>query len=351
MGNHPAQLRSLIVTCLLSLVTLGIAATPALAKNERVYTAVFGGQVNKTKSQPRQTADKTAAEQAAAEQAADKAKVKAAEEQRAQEVAEAKITEAQAATKAAEEKTAIETEETVNNKKRAEEVAAASNTPAEEDVCTVASGDECQPGKPGEGPGQFKRPEGVAVNDATGDVYVIDAIKAEADEARVQEFNEAGEYLTEFPRIPATATGIAVDNCKNVLDEPCSKSRYLSGRRRVCRGLVWSGRGLQVHGRRACASCWDSPKQETLNFITVLRWTPKEKSGFPLGTGKKSKSYSDAEPNVFLSSTAVPQLYRGYTEHGDIYSGLAVDSKDDSVSSHWLGYLWQAQQFRRSADS
>ena len=258
-GNHLARLRSLIVTCLLSLVTLGIAAAPALAKNERVYTAVFGGEVNKTK---------------------------------------------------------------VTEKEEGKPV-----TEAEENVCTVASGDECQPGKPGEGPGQFKRPEGIAVNDETGDVYVIDAKRAEANEARVQEFNEAGEYLTEFPRIPATATGIAVDNCKNVLDEPCSKLEdpsvgdvYVAGSFGQGGVYKFTADGVPLVGIK------------TGNNDHGVAVDPEGKVW--VSARDEIESYSDAEPNVFVSSVDLQEHrgseYYGHSEHGDTYSGLAVDSKDDS---------------------
>lgn len=50
---------------------------------------------------------------------------------------------------------------------------AAKGGPALEDVCTVASKDECQSGKESNEPGGFEFPEGVAVA-ADGGVYVAD---------------------------------------------------------------------------------------------------------------------------------------------------------------------------------
>jgi hypothetical protein len=153
-GSGAPSSRVLVSTVLVSLCALCFTATPALAKYERVYSAVFGGEVNKTKVQQRE--------------------------------------------------------------KEIEEKGSSVVTPAEEDVCTVASGDVCQPGKAGEGPGQFRFPtnnknfqegsSGVAVNDETGDVYVVDF------GGRVQEFSEKGEYLGQFPATGGGDRTIAIDN-------------------------------------------------------------------------------------------------------------------------------------------
>jgi hypothetical protein len=92
-------------------------------------------------------------------------------------------------------------------------------------------------GEPGSGPGQFKEPVGVAVNDATGleagegDVYVVDS-----GNDRVERFNSSGVYLGQFngsgtyevegkeEHGAAAPSGafqepeqIAVDNCTNQL--------------------------------------------------------------------------------------------------------------------------------------
>jgi DNA-binding beta-propeller fold protein YncE len=52
----------------------------------------------------------------------------------------------------------------------------------------------CQPGLSGNGPGQFDNPDGVAVNEASGDVYVVDK-----NNNRVEIFNASGEeFVGEF---------------------------------------------------------------------------------------------------------------------------------------------------------
>jgi hypothetical protein len=348
-GTRAPSSRILLSTALVSLCALCFAATPALAKHERVYSAVFGGQVNKTKSQAREAAEKTAAEQAAAEQAANKAKVKAADERRAQEVAEAKITEAQAAEKAAEEKTAIESEEAANNKKRAEEVEEAAKkagvTPAEEDVCTVASNDVCQPGKAGTGEGQFAFGEfggkggrgtaGVAVNDETGDIYVLDTL------GRVQEFSEKGEYLMEFPisRGAGHAENIAVDNS-------CALHKPVPLVGLMCEAFDPSNGDVYVS---------NAPGNQSGGgpVVGVFKFTAAGTELEPITTGFEGRSfdgyaaeavavdsegkvwvgqvgghvdvYGDEEPNLLRRS-----IFEIPTKSSNFYfGGLAVDSEDD----------------------
>ena len=63
-------------------------------------------------------------------------------------------------------------------------------------------------GSTGGEPGQFEAPRGVAVNDSTGDVYVVDST-----EDRIEVFDADGDYLSKFVRIPSLAgsEGVAID--------------------------------------------------------------------------------------------------------------------------------------------
>jgi RHS repeat-associated protein len=63
-----------------------------------------------------------------------------------------------------------------------------SNGKEELQICTTS----CQAGLTGSGNGEFNGPRGIAVS-ASGDVLVADAFNA-----RVEEFNEKGEYITKF---------------------------------------------------------------------------------------------------------------------------------------------------------
>ncbi len=86
-------------------------------------------------------------------------------------------------------------------KRQAEEAASEPVTvsAAEEDLCTAASGDSCQPAQEGSGKSEFSEPTGVAVNDASGvtegagDVYVADQ-----HNNRVERFSSAGDFLGQF---------------------------------------------------------------------------------------------------------------------------------------------------------
>ncbi len=74
-------------------------------------------------------------------------------------------------------------------------------------------------GGEGSGNGQLTGPSGVAVNDATHDVYVVDA-----GDNRVEQFTSAGAYVAQFDGSAAPSSvfsspsAIAVDNSGNVLD-------------------------------------------------------------------------------------------------------------------------------------
>jgi phosphodiesterase/alkaline phosphatase D-like protein len=78
----------------------------------------------------------------------------------------------------------------------------AGSTEAEQNVCTIASGDICQPGAQGSGPGAFTTPRFIAVDNSSsasvGDVYVADT-----GTNLVQKFDAAGNLLTTWGGSPA----------------------------------------------------------------------------------------------------------------------------------------------------
>jgi hypothetical protein len=89
--------------------------------------------------------------------------------------------------------------------------AGGADTQAEKNVCTEqeikSSGVECQPGVPGPEPGQFGEAQNsIAVDPASGDVYVVDSVKATNGE-RVQEFTANGEWVLEIGRHVNETTG------------------------------------------------------------------------------------------------------------------------------------------------
>lgn len=70
-----------------------------------------------------------------------------------------------------------------------------------EKICTVASKDKCQPGKPSSEPGGFEYPRGVVVA-SNGKVYVADQ-----NNNRVQEFTSNGEFVLMFGKKVNAMTG------------------------------------------------------------------------------------------------------------------------------------------------
>jgi hypothetical protein len=83
----------------------------------------------------------------------------------------------------------------------------------EEDICTAASGDECQDGAVGSGPEQFDQPGRVTVDPTDDDLYVGDSLS-------VKKFNAEGRYISQIvsgvgaaPAEPAIEPGgpMAVD--------------------------------------------------------------------------------------------------------------------------------------------
>jgi YD repeat-containing protein len=83
------------------------------------------------------------------------------------------------------------------------------NGKAELQYCVEGS---CRAGIPGSGVGQFSKPEGIAINQSTGDVYVT-----EKGNNRVQEFGMFGEFIDKFgesgsgPGQMSAPLGIAIE--------------------------------------------------------------------------------------------------------------------------------------------
>lgn len=78
----------------------------------------------------------------------------------------------------------------VNATKVQERQEGKSVTEGEENICTAASGDECQAGEEGSGSSEFSYPSGIAVNDATKDIYVSDT-----ENHRVDEISSDGTFI------------------------------------------------------------------------------------------------------------------------------------------------------------
>ncbi len=175
-------------------------------------------------------------------------------------------------------------------------------------------------GSEGTGSGQFRRPSGVAVNDTTHDVYVLDSANN-----RVQEFNSTGAtVLGEFNGSAAPTgafsepTQIAVDNSSDPLD-PSAGDVYVIDRGH---GVIdkFSSSGTyegQLTGTPAGAFEPGEVPPRALEGVAV------DPSGAVWVTTYKGPiySFSNALANKYVSE-------RG-TIFGGSYPGLAVDSEDN----------------------
>ena len=197
-------------------------------------------------------------------------------------------------------------------------------------------------GAPGTGNGQFKEPSGVAVNEATGGVYVVDK-----GNNRVEYFSAAGAYEGQFngsgllpneglikPPAPLEKPeSIAVDNACGLHKpvaltgaaceafDPSNGDVYVADKGHVVIDKFSAG-GEYLSQFTGLAS--GSFAKNTSDEIAVAVdagggvWVNGE---IPLSNGEtRVTNWSSASPNVFVAS-------RGYQAPGSFaWSGLAVDS-------------------------
>jgi DNA-binding beta-propeller fold protein YncE len=176
-------------------------------------------------------------------------------------------------------------------------------------------------GSEGSGPGQLKEPRGVAVNDTTHDVYVVDR-----GNNRVQEFNSTGTaVLAEFNG-SAAPTGafeqpswIAVDNSGNPLD-PSKEDVYVvdEGHNVIDKFTAEGTYVGQLTGTPSGAFITEGGK--ALNVAVDPRgvlWVLQSQTG-------EVDSFSDAAANEYQSRRTLEQ--RPYEQ------GFAVDAKDNIYS-------------------
>ncbi len=176
-------------------------------------------------------------------------------------------------------------------------------------------------GSEGTGSGQFQSPTGVAVNDTTHDVYVLDK-----GNDRVEEFNSTGSTLIGEFNGSAAPTGafsepssIAVDNSNNPLD-PSAGDVYVvdAGHGAIDKFSVSGAYEGQITGTPSGAFPKRNEAATGIGSVTVaptgVLWVVEEKGNFD--------SFSDASTNQYLSTHS--------TVFGPVSSSaLAVDSEDN----------------------
>ncbi len=177
-------------------------------------------------------------------------------------------------------------------------------------------------GAEGSGSGQFKSPTGVAVNDTTHDVYVVDQ-----DNNRVQEFNSTGSTVLGEFNGSAAPTGafsepsqIAVDNSSDPLD-PSKEDVYVVDRGH---GVIdkFNASGTyegQLTGVGTPGGAFEAGESSSRAIAGV--------AVDPSGTvwvstkGGPIYSFTDALANQYSSERS--------TAFGGAAEGLAVDSEDN----------------------
>ncbi len=97
----------------------------------------------------------------------------------------------------------------------------------EENLCTAASGNTCQGGEGGEGPEAIRSPDGIAVDPATGDVYVQDLGNSRVDEytAEGKLILMIGREVNETEDHTAGASETEKNICTTVSKDTCTEGK------------------------------------------------------------------------------------------------------------------------------
>jgi hypothetical protein len=192
-------------------------------------------------------------------------------------------------------------------------------------------------GSKGSGPGQFEEPSGVAVNEATGYVYVIDT-----KNNRVEYFSAAGKFEhqfngTEIDGLPAglgkeapakfsfpagepeaETSGIAIDNSKDPAD-PSKGDVYVAdvGNKTIDKFTATGQYIGQITGTPEIGNFrgLDGVAVDTHGEL----WTSEETELYHDGVD----NFDNASVNKFIS------FRNTTTAKGPVKAGLAVDSRDD----------------------
>jgi hypothetical protein len=187
------------------------------------------------------------------------------------------------------------------------------------------------------GNGQLKEPSGVAVNEATGRVYVIDT----GDE-RIERFSAAGAYEAQFngAETPAKAfvfafgasNGIAVDNScyfKGLTGEACEKADPSNGDVYVVDQThkvvdKFSAEGVYLGQLQEASGGAPFPFLQPEDAGVDAKGTVWVTFGNP-GSGEPAHvgAFSNSAQSAFISELSLPFFA------GSENTGFAVDSKDD----------------------
>src|ERR1700729_3272193 len=192
-------------------------------------------------------------------------------------------------------------------------------------------------GSPGSGEGQLSRPGQLAVNEETGDVYVVDR-----GNQRVEIFSSSGVYISQFDGSAAPTGafswpsrsdeyiqgegGIAVDNSKNPLDPSKGDVYVVDQGHSVIDKFSASGAYIgQITGTPS--KQFSEYHQETVNNIAVdpngAFWAIEAGNGSYL-------QFNDAVVNEYVSYVPAKLRGRGGLSEDDLGGiGFAFNSEGD----------------------
>ena len=214
-------------------------------------------------------------------------------------------------------------------------------------------------GEEGTGNGQFKDPDGVAVNDTTHDVYVVDS-----GDNRVEEFTSAGAYIRQFDGSTSPTgvfegpTQIAVDNSQGPLD-PSAGDVYVVDRGHgvvdkfsaegVYVGQITSGEGgVPFEPSSIEAIAVDSTGVVWVLDINLYRYsdamvnTPLSENEFPSGNGLTVESNNnlyimrdigieELDGSTFRRVTVFDSYDSEEEAERSVRTGIAVDTSTSDL--------------------
>jgi DNA-binding beta-propeller fold protein YncE len=183
------------------------------------------------------------------------------------------------------------------------------------------------------GPTQFSDPTGVAINNATGNVYVVDK-----GNNRVEEFDPTGKtVIAEFGTSGELTEpeAIAIDNSGlTAPEDPSLGDVYVTDHSVVDKFTAAGKYEGQITGTcptkgetQAAGEC--VPSKAAVAAFTTLKGVAVDPQGqlWVYQTNTQIDAFSDAQPNVFLSG-------RGSQANSVTDSAFAVNSEDDLYVGH-----------------
>jgi hypothetical protein len=210
----------------------------------------------------------------------------------------------------------------------------------ERNVCTAVSKDVCQAGEPGTGlSGQIGLPEDVAVDPATGDVFV-----AEEQYARVEEFTPEGKFVlmiggnVDKTKVDAKGTEAERNLCTAVSKDECQAGQFAPHAFREAFAFLFGGL-MTVGGPEDLLYVGD--EQRVQEFKTNGEYK-RELSLASISTQKASKAQALAvagSGNVYVVDSANTHVIYEFNTTGERVAEFAMPGSVNAVALDPFGRL------------